>query len=237
MTKPINEYQSLWQWSKDRSSYHFDKQRQESPGQYFRVAGHIEPNWQQELDIVKQRSIPRTWDNITYSGQQNQRPISTEKRRFDIAQGGGDLDTIELTNTFDDFSTLPCLQSVIDHFGLESPQSRCHVQLTGQMFTMHIDPLERLFTGQEISDPDAKYSYIHRIVRVTVMLEDWEPGQFKLFGNQIYQQWRAGDFYIHDWANVPHATANASEHARITLQITGLATDRTKQILGDWSFQ
>ena len=183
-----------------------------------------------------QQSVPRTWDTITYSGNQNQRPISTEKRRYDIAQGGGDLDSIELTNTFDDFSNLPNLQAAIDYFGLESVQPRCHVQHTGQMFTMHIDPLERLFTGQEISDPDAKYSYIHRIVRITVMLEDWEPGQFKLFGNQVYQQWRAGDFYIHDWPNVPHATANASEHTRITLQITGLATDHTKKILGDWKF-
>ena len=53
MSKTINDYQSLWDWSKDRSSYHFDKWRQESPGQYFRVAGRLEPNWQKDLEIVR----------------------------------------------------------------------------------------------------------------------------------------------------------------------------------------
>jgi hypothetical protein len=38
-------------------------------------------------------------------------------------------------------------------------------------------------------------------------------------------------FTVIDWANVPHATANASNHARATIQITGLKTNRTREIL------
>jgi hypothetical protein len=34
-----------------------------------------------------------------------------------------------------------------------------------------------------------------------------------------------------DWQNVPHSTANAGFHPRVTLQITGIITDKTKQFL------
>lgn len=236
--KNISDYDSLWQWTKDKSNYHFDKWRQESHGEYFRVLGRLENIWENELGLIIDRSTARTWENITYSGNQNQKPISTEKRKKDIANGGGILEQIELTNTFDDFSEFPNLTKVINYFGLEKVQARCHVQRTGQMFTMHIDPLQRLFTGDEISDPDLMYDYKDRITRITVMLQDWEPGQFKQFGNYSFQQWKAGDYYIHDWENVPHATANASEHIRVTLQLTGLVTDSTRKIFGNtYSFK
>ena len=129
----------------------------------------------------------------------------------------------------------PELQAIIDSFKLAKPQARCHVQSTGQMFTCHIDPIHRMFADhsrdKNVHDPDPDlddYGYdTDDIVRVTVMLEDWQPGQFMIYGNTVYQQWRAGDCHFFDWKNVPHATANASEHTRITLQITGLRTKST----------
>ena len=233
MTLSIDNYDSMWEWTKSKSKYHFDKWKQESHGEYFRVLGRLPNTWNTELSHIIEQAVPRTWENITYSGNQNQKPISTEKRRFDIAKGGGDLSKIELTDTFDDFTNFPELQKAIDYFGLAKIQARCHVQKTGQMFTTHIDPLSRLFTGTEIADPDAKYDYVNDIVRITIMLQDWQPGQFKQFGNYVFQQWKAGDYYIHDWENVPHSTANASEHVRVTLQLTGLITDKTRQIIGN----
>ena len=41
--KSINEYDSMWNWTRDRSTYHFDKWRQESPSEYFRVLGNLTP--------------------------------------------------------------------------------------------------------------------------------------------------------------------------------------------------
>ena len=71
-----------------------------------------------------------------------------------------------------------------------------------------------------------------QIVRLTIMLQDWEPGQFYTYGNIIYSHWRAGEIHTFDWKNVPHATANASNHPRpAVLQITGLKTDRTRELL------
>jgi hypothetical protein len=52
----------------------------------------------------------------------------------------------------------------------------------------------------------------------------------------VYQQWQAGDFHMHDWENIPHATANASHHSRVTLQITGLRTAETNKIIGTDNF-
>ena len=33
------------------------------------------------------------------------------------------------------------------------------------------------------------------------------------------------------WKNVPHSTANAGFHPRVTLQLTGIITDKTKAFL------
>jgi hypothetical protein len=52
-----------------------------------------------------------------------------------------------------------------------------------------------------------------------------------MYGNHIYERWKAGEAHIFDWPNVPHATCNASSHPRPTLQVTGLKTDRTREIL------
>jgi hypothetical protein len=43
--------------------------------------------------------------------------------------------------------------------------------------------------------------------------------------------WRAGDVTTFDWQNLPHSTANAGHNPRITLQITGVITDKTKEFL------
>jgi len=47
----------------------------------------------------------------------------------------------------------------------------------------------------------------------------------------ILSHWRAGDAHTFDWANVPHATANASRSPRPTLIMTGTKTDRTHEVL------
>ena len=63
------------------------------------------------------------------------------------------------------------------------------------------------------------------------MLEDWEPGQFVLYGNLEYTRWKAGDVHWFKWKDVPHATANASSFPRCSLQLTGVMTDNTLKLL------
>jgi hypothetical protein len=34
-----------------------------------------------------------------------------------------------------------------------------------------------------------------------------------------------------DWANMPHSTANAGHHPRVTFQLTGVITEHTQKYL------
>ena len=63
------------------------------------------------------------------------------------------------------------------------------------------------------------------------MLQDWEPGQFIMYGNLQYDRWRAGDIHTFDWQNIPHATANASNKPRPMLVVTGVKSEATDKIL------
>ena len=65
------------------------------------------------------------------------------------------------------------------------------------------------------------------------VLQDWEPGQFLMYGNQQFDRWRAGDVHKFDWQNLPHATANASNLPRPMLVITGVKTHTTREILSN----
>ena len=83
---------------------------------------------------------------------------------------------------------------------------------------MHIDKLYDLD-----EDPN-------NVIRIMVMLDDWEPGQFLIYGNQIFDRWQSGDIHYFDWQNIPHATANASMTPRPMLVITGVMSLETKDI-------
>jgi hypothetical protein len=230
---PLSEYDSLWEWTKSRSNYHFDNDRVDPPGSVYKVLGKFENTWSHLLRDIKQRSFPSTWGNITLTGGGQQRPVSYEKRGRDIAQGGGNIEEIQLTNITENPLQYEEFKRIVEYFHLEGPvEPRFHVQLTGQMFTVHIDPNHHRFAGAG-ANPLGPFDYDpNDIIRITVMLEDWQPGQFIIYGNSVYQQWHAGDFHIFDWPNIPHATANASQHSRITLQITGLRTPETNKVIG-----
>jgi hypothetical protein len=92
------------------------------------------------------------------------------------------------------------------------------------MFNTHIDKLWHLSEH----DPE-------QICRMSIMLEDWKPGQFYQYGNHTYTGWKAGEAHIFDWANVPHSTANASMYARPLLQVTGLKTKKTRELINNGS--
>ena len=70
-----------------------------------------------------------------------------------------------------------------------------------------------------------------QVVRYMIHLTDWEPGHFWSYGNYVHTGWQAGDITSFDWQNVPHCTANAGHHPRITLQITGIKTTKTQEFL------
>ena len=118
-----------------------------------------------------------------------------------------------------DFSKCPTIQKMIDFFELKDVKAKLHIQFTGDVLNMHIDKLYDLD-----EDPN-------KVIRIMVMLEDWEPGQFIMYGNKMFDRWKKGDIHKFDWMNIPHATANASLHPRPMLVITGVMIDKTKEII------
>ena len=98
--------------------------------------------------------------------------------------------------------------------------ARIHIQYPGELWHRHIDKLQKWCP----EDPT-------KVLRAFIQLTSWQPGQFWEYGNYHWNQWAAGDVSTFDWANIPHSTANAGHNPRITLQITGIITNKTKDFL------
>jgi hypothetical protein len=222
-----NDYVSNWEYCRTRSRYHFDPTHQDKHGEWFQVFGRFASTWQEELATVKSRTRGMNFENRKWTmGRNGPASPMLAQEEYDIQRGGGDPKVI-LADITDDFTDLPELKKVVDFFGLERVMSRVLVQRTGQTFVLHLDKIDDLYPGVPFD----------QLVRIHVMLEDWQPGQFYQYGNYTYQNWQAGDAHYFDWPSVPHSTANASNQERVTLQVTGIITDRTRHILENPEFQ
>ena len=222
-----NDYSSSWDWTVAHSEYHFNNTIQDQPGDWFDVIGRFEGDWKDERDRLVQATHPVNWSTRKHFAQKKKDPEMLSQEEYDIAQSGGDPKGLMLTNknSFSNWSDYPTLYKMMDYFKLTSDgvslvKWQAHIQMTGQMFNMHIDKL----WDRCPDDPE-------RIVRITIMLDDWQPGHFYMYGNCMYDKWQAGEVHVFDWSNVPHCTANASSHPRAVLQMTGLKTERTQQLL------
>ena len=220
LTDPKN-YNSNWEWTKSNSNYHFDDSIADQPGEWFKVIGSFVGNWFDDLNKIIKESHGVNWET--------RKPVSKlnaylDIEEYDIISAGGDPKG-EVVNFNELAETYKSTKTMSDFFGLENMQSRLHVQLTGQMWHRHIDKLYKF----DKDNPD-------EIVRITVMLTDWVPGQFYQYGTCHYERWKAGDVHIFDWRDVPHSTANTSFEPRVSLQLTGVKTDRTRTILSNDNF-
>ena len=228
--EPQEEYTSSWDWTVKHSRYHFDNTRADQTGEWWTPLGRFIGNW--EDDVA--RALAKQNRAITWGTRKDSPYYRTEDGGFEqskmIVQEENDLRStgapvdLALTDVAEQADIGPTLTKIYEFFGLEDPWVRLHLQQPGQMFNLHIDKLwERC-----PEDPE-------RICRIVVHLEDWKPGQFYSYGTQVLTHWRAGDAHTFDWPNVPHATANASRTVRPTMIMTGLKTERTRQVLASAS--
>jgi hypothetical protein len=210
--------QSSWDETRSQSRYHFDSTRIDPLYDTVNYLGQFAPCWQQELEAIVEESRPATWATRGYKGPDIPPPredLAAEE--YDLARIGADPD-MTISNIG---WTIPLvLQRISNLFGLDDPMNRLHVQWPGQVWTMHIDKLQKWAP----KDPDS-------IMRAMIQLTDWQPGHFWNYGNHMHQGWRAGDVTTFDWQNVPHSTANAGHVPRVTFQITGVITDQTRNFL------
>ena len=170
------------------------------------------------MPAIIEHAKPATWATRGYKGEGIPPPredLAAEE--YDLERIGADPN-MAVSNI--GWRIPSVLQEIADLFAFEDPMNRLHVQWPGQVWTMHIDKLQKWCPD----DPDS-------VMRVMIQLTDWQPGHFWSYGNYTHQGWRAGDVTTFDWQNVPHSTANAGHDVRVTLQLTGLRSAETGDFL------
>lgn len=94
--------------------------------------------------------------------------------------------------------------------------AQVQIQHPGNTVTLHHDD----FTSIE-----------DKTIRLLILLEDWQPGQSMCFGNTTLTCWKSGDVIFTDVEKIPHSTSNAGWVSRSLLQITGVPSEHTIQML------
>lgn len=215
-----DEFKSSWDFTKSTSTYHFDPKKKDRFEDVIVHLGHIEPTWLADVDNIVADSKPATWETRGYKGEGVLPPredlIAEE---YDLERVGADP---KMIITHLNWNMPESLKKISTQFALDDCMERIHVQQPGEVWNLHMDKLQKW----NPEDPS-------RIMRIFIQLTDWQPGQFWEYGNHHWNQWRAGDVSTFDWANMPHSTANAGHHARVTLQLTGVITDRTQEFLAN----
>ena len=212
------EFKSSWDFTKSRSTYHFDSTVKDAPESVLTHLGHIEPTWQADIADIVKHSTPATWETRGYKGEGVLPPREDLlAEEYDISRVGADP---KMIITHLNWQIPDSLKAITRAFGLDDCMERIHVQLPGEVWNLHMDKLQKWSP----EDPA-------RVGRYFVQLTDWQPGQFWEYGNYHWNQWSAGDVSTFDWANMPHSTANAGHHPRVTFQLTGVITDQTRRFL------
>jgi hypothetical protein len=212
------EFKSSWDFTRSLSTYHFDPTKKDTQESAFTQLGRIKPTWLDDIAEIVANSKPATWETRGYKGQDLPPPredlIAEE---YDISRVGADP---KMIITHLNWQIPDSLKWITKAFALDDCMERIHVQRPGEVWNLHIDKLQKWSP----EDPS-------RVGRYFVQLTDWQPGQFWEYGNHHWNQWRAGDVSTFDWANIPHSTANAGHHARVTFQLTGVVTEKTRTFL------
>jgi hypothetical protein len=212
------EKQSSWDRLVEKSQYHFDKDLMDPRWDTVQHLGNFVPDWSEDVKDIINRSKPANWETRGFKGEGVMVPKpELKEEEYDLERVGIDP-KVTITNL--DWTLSPVFQRLSQRFALGDCMERIHVQMPGQVWHLHIDKLYKWFP----EDPD-------KVGRYFIALTDWEPGQFWEYGNFHWNHWKAGEVTTFDWQNVPHSTANAGFHPRVTLQLTGIITDKTRDFL------
>ena len=214
-----NKAKSAWEYTKTRSKYHFDTNIRDMRWDTVIGLGKFTGDWHDELEQQVEDSTP-----VTIATRRNQWRREHDKVKLNTAETNDFIDVgadPEMTIFRVQHSLSPTFQKMVEMIGLDQHESRLHVQYPGEAFLGHVDRFDLNWPDQ---DPD-------NLIRIGVMLKDYEQGHFFQFGNHLYQFWRAGDIHTFDYWSVPHYTANAGLSPRVTLFTTGIITDKTREFL------
>ena len=173
---------------------------------------NIKGSWATDIKIIEERK--------------NYAMIKEAKEMQEFA--GVSVDNRWVGSRVDTNGLYPEMEKIVRVFKLKNPRANLHIQNPGQMHMMHVD----MNYGE-----GKAYTHLTReeqkqkVVRIFVMLDDWNPGQVVTLGNIDYTRWKKGDCVYFSWFDVPHGTANYGHHARPLLFISGETTPEFNEIL------
>lgn len=207
---------SNWEETKKQSNYHFDNFKNDPLVDKVTYLGRIVSDYTQEVNEAVKNSKPASW--------RTRAPANKIRSEEEYASEDYDMERFgygkDYTITHLNWEIPPKLKQVSELFGLKDCMERIHVQMPGEVWNLHLDKLQKWA-------PEEPWT----VMRVMVHLSDWEQGHFWSYGNHVHTQWRAGDVTTFDWQNLPHSTANAGHNPRVTLQLTGVITDKTTEFI------
>tara|TARA_X000000368_G_scaffold418463_1_gene418242 strand:- start:1085 stop:1891 length:807 start_codon:yes stop_codon:yes gene_type:complete len=235
-------YDSLFEFCKATSNYHFDETRDDTVGE---VPTHIpvcefEGDWEQETAELIQSTTPATFNYRSDIRMDNNNKLEYN----DFKKWGYDIDSDEnsyavlnrymqkdFPRVFKKMAKLFCF----DHpAGKKNgrPNIKFDVQIPGQMFYWHLDNFGGLLQSQrEDYNKFAACDYDQRLImRVIIFLDNQKQGQVWKQGNN-FLTWKKGDCFTWPWRDIPHGTANFGHDPRPTLNITGEVTEETYEFL------
>lgn len=208
---------SSWDETVANSNYHFDSGIKDTANT-LKWLGTLPNTWEDDLPSIIENSKPATWATRGYKGEGIPNPTEDLlAEEYDIERIGADPKMI-ITNL--NWNIPDSLHQIALKFGLEDCMERIHVQWPGQVWNRHIDKLQKW----NPEDPS-------KVLRIFIQLTAWQPGQFWEVGNYQWNDWEAGDTFTFDTCDVPHCTANAGHHPRVTFQITGIKTPETEDFI------
>jgi hypothetical protein len=218
-----------WDYSKSLSNYHFDSTINEDHQPHYKVIGRIEGDlaglYEQQLKL----HTPQANSFLSRFKVQSDRDDLPFTADYDRAE----LEYLNLPPDHTFFYNLRCgenetIQRIYDSFRFERRGGSFHIQRPGGMFPYHIDEIPYIKGNDPNSILDREP---HRAARFEIQVFDWQPGHVWAVGNTYWKQWRAGDILWHNWRDTPHGTCNFGRSDRVTLQITGICSDETLEII------
>lgn len=224
------------------SNYHFNNDRIDPRFDGAQVLGRFEGEWQDEVEQMIAISKSRSFGTRNMIDSQ----INVDQVELDNPVGGSSKEDYQkMIESFRPYEKEFFDKTDLDYYGYpiinktnqigpkvtalfkafkftEPSTYTVHIQKVGQVFPYHIDFFHRRRWKDAQQD---------KVIRIQVMLNDWQPGQCLGYGNSVYTGWKAGEFHTFDHVSVPHWTSNANYTPRVSLLITGVKTDATEEFL------
>jgi hypothetical protein len=224
-----------WDYSKRLSNYHFDPAINEDADLPYKLIGRIDG------DLIKEYKLQLSKHDPQPNGFLNRLSVQStiEDKPYTQDYDAAELKFLGLKRDHVFFYNLktndnPIVNKIIEAFKFKHAGASFHIQKPGGIFPYHIDEIPAIKNNNPTSilDKNPKWA-----ARFEIQVFDWQPGHVWAVGNTYWKQWRAGDILWHDWRNMPHGTCNLGRSDRVTLQLTGICTQETIDIIENGNFK